>query len=126
MLQRANIIRARVSRNIFGAHRVRVVTADAFVGGEPDDFLHVDENSEDVIGTERAASAFKAEMLDRLPTLKMKGAAAVGGDPDIVARPARDRRHRAGHCSGLRRFKRVATIKESALFRSRAPACPKA
>src|SRR5262249_16787222 len=44
-----DIVRARVIRNVFGAHRVRVVTADTLVSREPDNLFSIDKHSEDVI-----------------------------------------------------------------------------
>ena len=105
---------------------MRVITADAFVGGEPDDFLGVDEHAEDVIGTERAAGAFKGEILDWFPVVKMKRPAAVSGDPNIVTRSARDRGNWPGRSAGFRRLQRIAIIKESTLFGARTRAGPKA
>ena len=60
---------------------MRVIATDTLVRGEPDDFLRIDEYSEDMVRTERAARAFKGETLDQLSVLETKGAAAVGPDP---------------------------------------------
>src|SRR5712671_1260793 len=123
--QRSHKIRVRIVGNTFGAHSLRVIAADTFVGGEPDNFLRIDEDAKDMIRAERAAGAFKGEMLDRFPAGNMKGAASVGSNPNIIARTACDR----GHCTRgrvcLRRLKRVVIINEPALVSARASARPK-
>src|SRR5437899_2686696 len=103
---------------------MRIVATDAFVRREPDDFLRINEDSEDVIRAERAAGAFKGEMLDRLSVLKMKSAAAIGADPNIVVRTARDGGDWTRGAARLVRLQRFAFIKQSALFRARLHAHP--
>src|SRR5258707_9830719 len=105
---------------------MRVVTTDAFVRCEPDDFLGVDENSKDVIGTERAARAFKAEMLDRFAALKMKSAPAIGADPHIVVWSARDGHHRTRRAVRLAGLEELGFVEETAVFGARLHAGPQA
>ena len=103
---------------------MRVVAADAFIGGEPDNFFGIDEDPEDMIRTERAAGAFESEMLRCFSILKMKGAAAIGADPNIFVRAARDRHNRTRRRVGPGRLERFALVKQTAIFGARFDAGP--
>ena len=105
---------------------MRIVAADAFVGREPDDFLGVHENSKDVIGAERAAGAFKGEVLDRFAALKMESAPAIGADPNIVVRSARDGHHRTRRAVRFARLEQLGFVEETAVFGARLHADPQA
>ena len=104
---------------------MRVITTDSFVGRKPDDFLRIDKDTKDVIRTERAAGTFESEMLGWLPILEAKSAAAVAGDPDIIARPAHNRSHRTRGSVGFHRLKQVFIVKDTALFGTHSRAGPK-
>src|SRR6266568_8188257 len=108
--QGPQIISAWVIANALRVHRIWIVSTDTFVRGEPDNFFRVDKNSEDVIRTKRAAAAFESEVLDRLSVLKMKGAPTIGGNPDVVALPACDRRYRAGWGVDLVWLERICAV----------------
>ena len=77
-----------------------------------------------MIGTERAAGAFESEMLRCLSILKMKGAAAIGADPNIFVRAARDRHNRTRRRIGPGRLERFALVKQTAIFGARFDAGP--
>src|SRR5205807_9656998 len=77
-----------------------------------------------MIRAERAAGAFESEMLRRFSILKMKSAAAIGADPNIFVRAARDRHDRSRGRGGLYRFRRFALIKQPTIFRARFGAGP--
>src|SRR2546423_3793882 len=70
--QRAHVIRIRIFAEAFGPHRVRIVPAYAFVGGEPDDLFSIHKDAEDMIRTERSTGPFEGELLDRFSILKVK------------------------------------------------------
>src|SRR5687768_6454829 len=79
-----------------------------------------------MIGTERAACLLESEMLRESSVKKMKRATVLCGDPDIVMRPARDRRYCAAAGPGFRWFEWLAHVQQATLFTAAACARPQA
>src|SRR5437763_7875989 len=94
--KRAHIICSGVSRDVFGADRMRIVTADTFVGAKPDDVFAIDEGSKDMIRPQGAAGFLKTKSFPQLPVDDVESAATVGRHPNVIARAARYGRYRAG------------------------------
>src|SRR5258708_39993705 len=117
-LKRAHIICSGVCRDVFGADRMRIITADTFVGAKPDDVFAIDEGGEDMIRSQGAASFLKTKSFPQLPVDDVESAATVGRHPNVIARAARDERYWTSRRVTLRRLYGISLVEERAFFGS--------
>src|SRR5258707_10557482 len=115
-LKRAHIICAGVPGNIFGADRVRIVTADTFVGAKPHNVFAIDESGEDMIRSQCATGFLEAKPLGQLPIDDMESTATVRRHPNVIARAARDEGHGPSRSITFRRLYWLSLIEERAFF----------
>src|SRR5437764_12258031 len=87
-LKRPHIICAGVTGNIFGADRVRIVTADAFVGAKPHNVFAIDESGEDMIRSQCATGFLKAKPVGQLSIDEMERTATDRYHPNFINREA--------------------------------------
>src|SRR5215831_10975015 len=124
--QGPDVIRIWIFADVLCAHRVRIITADAFIGSEPDNFFRVDKDAGNVIGPQSAAGSFEAELLDNFSVLEKKGAVTVARDPQVIARATHNRGHRARRCAGFHRFQGIAIVEQATVVAARLGADPHA
>src|SRR5438067_9308672 len=114
--QRAHIICSCVSRDVFGADRMRIVAADTFVGAKPDDVFAIDEGGEDMIRPQRAAGFLKTKSFPQFPVDDVESAATVGRHPNVIARAACDESYWTSNSITLRWLWQISLVEKRAFF----------